>query len=355
MLGVFQSVRGLLKIDNVAIDNSVFRLHYKATVIILVVASLLVTSSQYIGDPIDCMVDGVPQKLMDTYCWIHSTFTLPRTIGKDDVGHPGIGTPDDNEERKYHKYYQWVCFFLFFQAILFFIPRYLWKAWEGGRCKMLVMEMNCPIMEEEVKNKRKKMLIDYFSQNLRNHNMYAIRFFFCEALNFINIIGQIYFTDFFLGYEFTTYGTRVIEYANADQEDRTDPMAMVFPKVTKCTFLNYGPSGTPQHLDGLCVLSLNIIIEKIYICLFFWFISVAVLSGVGMLYRAIVIASPEVRLYLLRARARLALADDVNAICRKCQIGDWFLLYQLGKNIDPFIFREILHEMACRLEGKDIL
>ena len=28
------------------------------------------------GDPIDCIVgDAVPSDVMDTYCWIHSTFT----------------------------------------------------------------------------------------------------------------------------------------------------------------------------------------------------------------------------------------------------------------------------------------
>ena len=28
-------------------------------------------------------------------------------------------------------------------------------------------------------------------------------------------------------------------------------------------------------------------------------------------------------------------------ICRAFTLGDWFLLYQLGKNIDPIIFRFI--------------
>ena len=60
MFDVFGSVKGLIKLDSVCIDNNVFRLHYKATFVILVVASLLVTSKQYIGDPIDCIVDGVP-------------------------------------------------------------------------------------------------------------------------------------------------------------------------------------------------------------------------------------------------------------------------------------------------------
>ena len=43
-----------------------------------------------------------------------------------DAPHPGV-LPEsqlgEDEEKKYHKYYQWVCFTLFFQAIVFYIPR----------------------------------------------------------------------------------------------------------------------------------------------------------------------------------------------------------------------------------------
>ena len=55
MLQVFESVKPLFKLDTICIDNNVFRLHYKATFISLLIASLLVTAKQYIGDPIDCM------------------------------------------------------------------------------------------------------------------------------------------------------------------------------------------------------------------------------------------------------------------------------------------------------------
>ena len=47
---------------------------FQATFVILLTASTLVTAKQYIGDPIDCIVEDVPQGVMDTYCWIHSTF-----------------------------------------------------------------------------------------------------------------------------------------------------------------------------------------------------------------------------------------------------------------------------------------
>ena len=74
---IFGDLQGFLKLDSVWIDNAVFRLHYKATVIVFVAASLMITSRQYFGDPIDCMVDGIPGGIMDTYCWIHSTYSIP--------------------------------------------------------------------------------------------------------------------------------------------------------------------------------------------------------------------------------------------------------------------------------------
>ncbi|KAL9698842.1 hypothetical protein quinque_002283 [Culex quinquefasciatus] len=184
MFDVFGSVKGLLKLDQVCIDNNIFRLHYKATVVILIAFSLLVTSRQYIGDPIDCIVDEIPLNVMDTYCWIYSTFTIPNRLtgvaGKDIV-QPGVSSHvDGHDEVKYHKYYQWVCFVLFFQAMLFYVPRYLWKTWEAGRIKMLVLDLNMPVVNDECKDERKKILVDYFVENINRHNFYAIRFFICE-------------------------------------------------------------------------------------------------------------------------------------------------------------------------------
>ena len=43
----------------------------------------------------------------------------------------------------------------------------------------------------------------------REHRMWAFRFFICECLNLVNVIGQIFLTDLFLGGEFTTYGIEV--------------------------------------------------------------------------------------------------------------------------------------------------
>lgn len=70
------------------------------------------------GDPIQCINDrGVPPHVINTYCWITYTFTLPHEQGKlvgIEVAHPGLG--NENQEKRYHSYYQWVPFVLFFQV-----------------------------------------------------------------------------------------------------------------------------------------------------------------------------------------------------------------------------------------------
>lgn len=358
MFDVFGAVKGLLKFDTVCIDNNAFRLHYKATVIILVTFSLLVTARQYIGDPIDCIVDDVPLNIMDSYCWLYSTFTVANRVGArigKDVIQPGVSPHVDGEDEvTYHSYYQWVCFVLFFQAAFFYLPRYIWKTWEGGRIKALMLDLNCPIVSEENKEHHKKLLVDYLTTSLHTHNIYAVRFFMCEFLNLVNVVAQIVFMDYFLEGEFSTYGLDVLKFTELEPEDRIDPMARVFPKVTKCTFHKYGPSGTIQKLDGLCVLPLNIVNEKIYVFLWFWFLFVAVFSCLNLVYRVAVVTLPNFRLLLLQARLRfLASMDELETITNKCQIGDWFVLHQLSKNIDPLIFKEVVSDLACKWDDEE--
>jgi len=80
---------------------------------------------------------------------------------------------------------------------------------------------------------------------------------------------------------------------------------------------------------------------------------VSAISGVALIYRIFTIFMPQVRMYLLRSKSRLSDPQQVDSIAQKCQIGDWFVLYQLGKNMDPLIYRELISDLARRLEGRD--
>lgn len=132
---LFGEIKSSIFFKGGLIDNTTFRLHYQATFIFLIVASILQSCKQYFGDPIKCVVDGVPEEVFETYCWIHGTFTLPSQLaGKVgiDVPHPGVGPyspwkrhrnedtdlveilPNGDQIR--HAWYQWVVFILAFQV-----------------------------------------------------------------------------------------------------------------------------------------------------------------------------------------------------------------------------------------------
>ncbi|XP_021934422.1 innexin shaking-B isoform X2 [Zootermopsis nevadensis] len=354
MLDIFRGLKNLIKVSHIHIDSPVFRLHYSITVMMLIAFSLIVTTRQYVGNPIDCVhTKDIPEDVLNTFCWIHSTYTLKsafnKTVGKD-VPFKGVdNSRGRTDDQKYYRYYQWVCFCLFFQAILFYAPRWLWKNWEGGKLHALMMDLDIGIISEVEKKQKKKLLLEYLCDNLTYHNWWAYRYYLCELLSLLNVIGQMFLMNRFFDGEFLTFGIDVLKFMESDQEDRVDPMIYIFPRMTKCTFYKYGVSGEVERHDAVCILPLNVVNEKIYIFLWFWFLILGVLTLGCVLYRVIIIMSPRMRVYLLRIRFRLIRSDDIRTIVRYSKMGDWFLFYMLGENVDSMIFRDVMHELAHRV------
>ena len=87
---------------------------------VLLAFTFIVTSRQYIGAAIMCVhTEDIPKEVLNTYCWIHPTYTLSSAHWKRvgvDVPHPGVDKTRDERDKKHVKYYQWVGFCLFFQV-----------------------------------------------------------------------------------------------------------------------------------------------------------------------------------------------------------------------------------------------
>lgn len=213
---------------------------------------------------------------------------------------PGIGPFNRKEDSiKRHAYYQWVPFVLFAQALCFYMPHMLWKKWEGGRIKALVYglrmvgltkylkhdsmrigKLNIPSMaeaEERIINIRRTMI-----DRMRLNQSWGAHLVFAEVLNLLNLCIQIYWTHRFLGRQFLTLGIKVLRERWVDKMDALD---VVFPKVTKCTFYKYGAAGSLQEHDTLCVMALNIMNEKIYTILWFWYSFLLAVTVLGLLWR----------------------------------------------------------------------
>lgn len=152
---------------------------------------------------------------------------------------------------------------------MFYVPHWIWKNMEDGKIRMITDGLRGMVsVPDDYRRERQDRILKYFVNSLNTHNGYSFAYFLCELLNFVNVIVNIFMVDKFLGGAFMSYGTDVVKFSNMDQDKRYDPMIEIFPRLTKCTFHKYGPSGSIQKHDTLCVLALNILNEKIYI--FLW-------------------------------------------------------------------------------------
>lgn len=340
-------------------ESSVFRLHYQFTVVLLVGASILLSASEFFGNPINCITSIKQQHVINTYCWIHSTFTIQDYHARErgfQVAEPGVGAPeayDDEEIAKkwrFHNYYQWVVFFLFFQAALCYLPKFIWSNFEGGLMESIAKGLHPILYKEEDVSARKNAIIEYIVKHIRMHNGYVFKYWLCELLSFINIVGQLFLIDKFLGGAFLTYGPRVLEYTEMDQEERVDPMIYVFPRMTKCHFYKFGASGTIERADSFCLLPLNILNEKVFIAVWFWFVILACLLGAVLLYRVALFVVPGLRPRAMHKHNKSVPIETIEAIVNKTSIGDWWILYVLSTNIDPLIYRDIMTRLSKEIE-----
>lgn len=148
------------------------------------------------------------------------------------------------------------------------------------------------------------------------------------------------------------YGTQVLSWADMEPEERTDPLIEVFPRLTKCTFHKYGPSGSIEKHDALCLLALNIISEKIYVFLWFWLIILAVLTAMYIIYTIAVVLVPGMRKTMLQRNAKTGYSNDdrLDLLMKKADIGDWFLIFLLSKNLDSILFREFISQLTEKIK-----
>ena len=60
----------------------------------------------------------------------------------------------------------------------------------------LRMDLNIGVLSDVDKKLKKKLLLDYLYSNLKQHNFWAYRYFFCEFLGILNIVGKLFIKTF---------------------------------------------------------------------------------------------------------------------------------------------------------------
>lgn len=55
---------------------------------------------------------------------------------------------------------------------------------------------------------------------------------------------------------------------------------------------------------------------------------------------------------MLNARNRMVPREIAVSVSNKIDIGDWWIIYMLGRNLDPIIYKDVLVELAKSIPAK---
>jgi len=257
--------------------------------------------------------------------------------------------------------------FCFSKLGVFYLAHVLWRVFDGQRIKTIcqlevaptfkmTMKQRGFVPEDDKDKKQHQQSINkaavYFVGHISYNRAHSIVFILCEILNFVMVLFNFWFTNCFLSNTFHNYGPRVLGFLNGDPDSEFNPMNQVFPKVAKCDFHKYGPSGNIVRYDIMCVLALNIINEKIYFFLWFWFVFLSVIGGLQLIYRAMLLFMPRLRRALLRRHVSPNFRRSIDMILDSTDYSEWFLLKILAMNIDRMRFGELCEHICTLLHRK---
>lgn len=128
---------------------------------------------------------------------------------------------------------------------------------------------------------------------------------------------------------------------------------IIFPRAAKCTYEPYGPSGSIQNFDALCLLPLNILNQKLFIILWVWYIIQMILSILNLMYWIVVSCSENVRIYILHQKSMKSVPHEVIlCVLGKAHLGHFFVLNQIAKNTNPETFVALISDLALKKKNK---
>jgi len=358
----FKDLFGYLNIKKeITKDNISFRIVTAGSFSVLIISAFICGLTSYFGSPIVCDVmkednSGGPnfRDLIEAHCWLHGTRLMTENYELNE-GETCLTKQDEEHGGSHTLYYQWVVFMLILSAILLKLPALIWSMLEGNLMSTFhneknkgsgILKKNQKDLKEAVENEA--IMFEKIAGSWTT-NIYYLKFLACQLLALTVLIVNFHITDLFLNNKFKTYGTDVVEYFNKiGTVDQLNPMCNTFPTRVSCTMKKFGTSGLTEDYNSYCILRQNIINEKIYLFLWFWFAAMFAIIGLQLFWELCFLALPFVRQFLIfQAAGNKFLSSNMKAYLRKRSVGDVFVLYQMSKNTHSSFFYDLLEHLSC--------
>jgi len=255
-----------------------------------------------------------------------------------------------------HLYYQWVAYYLFFLALLFHSSHFLWKALEKRRLGQItagIEFLKFSILDQKVgdipSTKEKKTRVDDLAQvlwtRIKNdvNNDWTLKLILVEVYAFLVVMFVFWLTDIFLG------GKGAFASMTIDSAFRT------FPTETSCTFHKYGPSGTIQRHDALCILATNIVNVYIFFIFYIWMLILICISGLALIWRFIGLFFYRTdwfnRITPFNHINSLVDADARKTVFKTLNYYDWVFLNYVSENSSGMVYREVFLSLADTIKN----
>ncbi|CAF3974962.1 unnamed protein product [Rotaria sordida] len=388
LLRIANKFSGILSLADVrakADDFLIDRLSYKFTSAVLCVFAVFCGVKSSYTVPIICWTPAQLrryERAITAYCYANNTYYVP-----DDQRVPS--TANERYEGLII-YYQWLPWIFAIQAFFFFLPKLIWHlALSGSRHDVKAILDRASKLYDVPKFDKKKSLSKFREEKLiylntqlfdredddiiihsrhhHNNRIFSYYLIICyigvKCLYFLNCLFQISLIHLMIGtrpfginrfkhLKEDTFETHFIgQFINKISSGVSELIdTSSFPKRTLCDF-TFRELASNHAYTVECILPLNIIVEKIYVFLYLWFILLAFIifidfiKWIGYLIHCL-ISSDKTRQHYVRTH----LIDrtkydpkDINDFANQHLTGNnYFLLKLLSKNISTFVVVDML-------------
>ncbi|CAF3946813.1 unnamed protein product [Adineta steineri] len=267
-------------------DEHVDRLNHRVTVGIILIAVFITSTTPFISNRISCWLPtelkhGSYSKYIEHYCWISNTYYI----------HSNVTPPHSDDDRRALQisYYQWVPILLILMALCFYAPRMFWRSFNahcGINIQNLVKKSQIS-SKNSVKNasamlnyycqsfkyKRSKLSINmpaYIRHNKHRGNYLFSLYFLTRFMYLINSIFQLILLNLLLGHRGNAWFLDIDIMKSIFRYGNPLLDSPYFPRVTLCD-VPIREIAEIHRYTVQCALPINILNEKIFLALSFWF------------------------------------------------------------------------------------
>merc|ERR1711953_736475 len=339
-----KKLKDLYQGDAVFHDNFLFKLHHQANFAIVLLGVAFLFYTNYLdGTAIKCYGKNVGP-FQDQYCWLHGSGHISKDLNPGNI--QCIANKAKEDER-HTRYYLWVPFILMLCLAIIKAPRVLWKeVCERGTTEGVVRGPDGQQQPADKIAERIRKL-----KRTGGTSRFHFGFLVCELLNIAAVLTCFVILNALFGGKFHNYGSEFVT-PTAD----VDPLCNLFPTVVSCNVYTGGATGNNDVHNLLCLLSNNLFNQYYFLIIWFWWVSLLSVSGLGLVYRLVEILLPPVSRWVFLRKLEphgVQLRDCWRQkTFEKLSPADLFLLGRICQNLKGSQISQVLKELDKRTEPK---